>query len=131
MASIKIDDLAKAIAEDLANYTEEVTERVKDAVDVVAKEVNKEIKANVTFKQPSGDYVKAFRVKTIEETKLNKKKAWYVAKPHYRLTHLLEKGHALRNGGRSSEFPHIEYGEKLAKERMEQMAREAIKDAGR
>jgi len=42
----------------------------------------------------------------------------------------LENGHALSQGGRSRKYPHIKYGEELAQRRMEELAREAIENAG-
>jgi len=127
---IEIDDLAKAISQELESYSEEVTEKVKEVIDQVADEVMKEIKTHVKFKEISGDYVKAFRIKTLENTKYNKTKVWHVLKPFYRLTHLLEKGHALRNGKRSRAFPHIEYGEKLAQKRLVELTKGAIENIG-
>lgn len=129
MSGIKVDDMADLIAEYMSNYTENVTEEVKKAVDTVAKETNEEIKKHITFQQPTGKYVKAFRIKKAFEDKFNKKNVWYVANGQYRLTHLLEKGHALSQGGRSKPFPHIKYGEEFAKKRMEEMAKEAVENA--
>lgn len=129
--NVKIDDLAQAISKELEGYTQDVTDGVKKAIDIVGEEVNQEIKNHVTFNQPTGKYVKSFRVKTSYEDRYNKRNTWYVANGEHRLTHLLEKGHALRNGGRSRAFPHIKFGEELAKKRMEELTKEAIKDAGR
>lgn len=126
---VSIDDLAAEIVKELANYSETVTEGVKKAVDVVAKECNEEIKKNVRFNEPTGKYVKAFRIKNAYDGKYNKGKVWHVANGQYRLTHLLEKGHALTGGGRSRAFPHIKFGEELAKKRMEELTREAIENA--
>lgn len=123
---INIDELANAIAKELEDYTEAVTNDIKKAVDTVGKEVNEEIKSHITFKQLTGKYVKAFRVKTSYEDKFNKRNTWYVANGEHRLTHLLEKGHELRDGGRSQAYPHIKYGEELAIKRMEELAKEAI-----
>jgi len=131
MTTVKIDELADVIAEYMNNYTQDITDGVKKAVDIVSKEVNDEIKNHITFKQRTGKYVKAFRIKTSYEDRYNKRNTWYVAAPHYRLTHLLENGHALRSGGRTRAFPHIKYGEELAKKRMEELAKEAIEDANR
>lgn len=131
MSGVQVDEMADLIAEYMSNYTEVVNEEMKKAVDNVAKEVNKEIKSHVTFKQPTGDYVKSFRIKKTYEGRFSKTKTWYVAEPHYRLTHLLEYGHALVNGGRSKEFPHIKYGEELAERRMEELAKEAIENANK
>jgi len=128
--SINIDDLASEIVKELENYSESVTDGVKKAIDIVAKETNEEIKKHIVFKQHTGKYVKAFRIKTVSEDKYNKKSVWYVANGQHRLTHLLEKGHALRNGGRSRAFPHIIYGEELAQKRMEELSKEAIENAG-
>lgn len=127
--TINIDELASQIANELESYTEEVTTEIKKAVDTVGKEANEEIKKHITFKQPTGKYVKSFRVKTSYEDKFNKRNTWYVANGQHRLTHLLENGHALRAGGRSEAYPHIKYGEELAIKRMEELAKEAVKNA--
>jgi len=129
MSNVKADGLADLIAKYMNNYSQDVTDRIKAAVDIVAKEVNTEIKAHITFKQPTGDYVKAFRIKTSYEDKCNKGKIWYVSGGEYRLTHLLENGHAKKGGGRTDAFPHIIFGESLAQKRMEELSREAIENA--
>lgn len=125
-----VDEMADLIAEYLSNYTQGITDEIKRDVDTVAKEVNEEIKNHITFEQPTGEYVKAFRIKTSYEDRYNKRKTWYVANGQYRLTHLLEKGHVLHQGGRARAYPHIKYGEELVKKRMEELAKEAIENAG-
>lgn len=127
---LNIDDLENEIAKSLEGYTQKITDNVKDAVDKVSKEVNEEIKKRVTFKQLTGKYVKAFRIKTVYEDRYNKRNSWHVGNGQYRLTHLLEKGHALNKGGRAREYPHIKYGENLAIKRMQELGEEAIKNAG-
>lgn len=126
-----IEGLADLIAKELEAYSEAVTEELVAAVDVVSQEVNEEIKSHVTFTPRSGKYVKAFRIKKGAESRRGKTNVWHVANGQHRLTHLLEKGHALRQGGRTRAYPHIQYGEDLAKKRMEELAKEAVKRAGR
>lgn len=128
--SVPLVDLNKAIEEELRTYADEITQAQKKAVDIVAKETNAEIKNHITFKQHSGKYLKAFRTKTVKETVFGKEAAWYVAAPQYRLTHLLEKGHATPGGGRTKAFPHIKYGQELAERRMLELSQEAIENAG-
>lgn len=130
MDNVTVDDLAHAIESELNDYSEEITKGIKDKVNVVAKEVNEEIKNHVTFNNRTGDYVKSFALKTTFDSKNTRIKTWYVKKPHYRLTHLLEKGHAKVNGGRTKAYPHIKYGEELAQKRMVELSEEVINNAG-
>lgn len=125
------DDFAAALNGVLSEFSDNVVAGEKAAVDQVAGEVNDTIKEHITFRQHSGKYLKAFRLKTTEETAVGKVKTWYVKGPEYRLTHLLENGHALRQGGRTQAFPHIKYGDELAQERMMELSKEAIDNAGR
>jgi hypothetical protein len=125
-----VDDLTAEIMKNLQDYTDDVTAGVKKATDIVGNEVNETIKSHITFKQHSGDYVKAFRVAKTYEDKYKKVKTWYVKEPHYRLTHLLEKGHAMQKGGRSRAYPHIKYGEEIAETRMMELSVKAVNDAG-
>lgn len=128
--STSIDEMADLIAEYMSNYSNDVAEEVKKAVDQTADECNEEIKKHITFKRHKGDkYVKAFRIKTSYEDRFNKRKTWYVANGQYRLTHLLENGHAMPQGGRSKAYPHIKYGEEIAQRRMEELSKEAIEKA--
>lgn len=130
MSGIDINDLANEIAKELETYSEEITEGIKRAVDIVSKETNDEIKNYITFKQRTGKYVKSFRIKKIYEDRYKKVNVWCVGNGQHRLTHLLEKGHALRQGGRARAFPHIKYGEELAKKRMEELSKEVIQNVG-
>lgn len=122
----QINELADLIAAELANYSDGVTEKVKNAVDTVSKEVNSEIKSKVAFAKRTGKYIKSFRLKTSYEDEHNKRNTWYVANGEHRLTHLLEFGHAKTGGGRVEAYPHIRYGEELAIKRMEELAKEAV-----
>lgn len=129
MSTVGIDRLADLIAEYMENYSQDVTDGIKKAIGTVADEANQEIKNHISFKERSGKYVRAFRLKTSYEDRYNKRKTWYVANGQHRLTHLLEKGHALRQGGRTRAYTHIKYGEELAQKRMEKLAKEAIENA--
>lgn len=127
----QIDDFAKAVKEALEDYSDEVIQATKNAVDKTAKEVNEEIKKRVSFNQRTKKYVRAFKIKTVEETRFNKSQVWYVSNGQHRLSHLLEFGHATKNGGRTRAFPHIKYGEELALRRLPELIEEGIKDAER
>lgn len=123
--TVQVDDLAAALLEQLNAYADEVTEKTLAAVDNVADEVKETIEQHAPSHWKR--YRRAFRLKTSYSDAHNKRKTWYVAAPYYRLTHLLEYGHATRNGGRTRAFPHIRYGEELAQKRLPEEIEKAVK----
>lgn len=111
MKKVTIDNLASEISKDLAEYANVVAEDVKDAVEEVAKQAVKDIKANApknTGKYKSGWTKKQVKrgSETVEIVIYNKNKP--------QLTHLLEKGHAKVGGGRVEGKPHIAPAEEAA-----------------
>jgi hypothetical protein len=107
-------NIGDAIISALSEYSDDVAEGTKKAVDLVTKEVMFSIKAHVSFTSRTGKYIGAFREKTSFEDKRNKRNTWYVNKPHYRLMHLLEYGHKTHKNSWTRSFPHIIYGEEIA-----------------
>lgn len=112
---VKANDFAKAVYAALEEYSEELTESVKDEVRDAAKYAVKELKE--TSPKDTGEYAKSW--------KQSKKSASNASlrivvhnKDHYRLTHLLENGHAKMNGGRVEAKPHIAPVEKKVVERL-------------
>lgn len=101
-----IDSLAAEISKALQTYTSEVTEGLEKAKTNVSKDAVKQLKA--TSPKRNGDYARGWRVK-----KVGNAQVIYNA-TRGSLTHLLEKGHAKRGGGRVAAIPHIRPAEQAA-----------------
>lgn len=115
MATIKLDDLTEAVMTELRAYSEEVTEQLKEDINQTAEECVNDIKNNAP--RLSGDYKKSWKVKKAYESANDIRVVIHSAK-EYRLTHLLEHGHAKRGGGRVEGKPHIKPAEERAEKRL-------------
>lgn len=104
---VKVEDISAAFDRILSNYANATTETCKDAIAETAQETVKELRnVHVAGAEKYGswdNYRKSWKSK---KTKQGLETTIYNEK-YYRLTHLLEKGHAFKNGGRAKAFPHI------------------------
>ena len=123
---VSVDGLAAAIADALQEYSGAVMDEVKKAEDDVAKECKTNLEADSPKK--TGKYAKSWTVTVTENTALSKHVV--IHNKEYRLTHLLENGHAKRNGGRTRAFPHIKPNEEKANAEFEKRVEEVIENAG-
>lgn len=119
---IKIDGLAKAVMDGLEEYAVAVADDIKAAAKKTASDCAKELKS--TSPKKTGKYARGWKVKKSFENSASARYTVYNATA-YQLTHLLEKGHAKRGGGRVAAIPHIEPVEQKAIEEMEKKGREA------
>lgn len=114
-----INSLASEIAKTVMTYTREVKEEIEQAKQDVSKELVKNLKNNSPEK--TGSYRKGWRIK---KDKISNK---VHNKTDYQLTHLLEKGHAKRNGGRVAPKVHIRPNEERAIKEFQKRIKGAIK----
>lgn len=117
---IKMTALDKTLNQILREYTDEVTDDTKKVVDVVTKKALKVVKKHAPVDERNssrkGKYKRSLRRKTVYESLTEKKNIIYASGEEYRLTHLLEKGHATIDGGHTEKHPHFYYGDNLVKE---------------
>ena len=125
MANINIDKLAAEIAKGLADYSQEVVEKVNISSEKVGKAAVKQLKS--TSPKKSGKYAKSWTVKTEPEVGQPDNRIIHVKAPHYRLTHLLEHGHAKKGGGRVEGKPHIRPAEEMVIQEFMAEVEEAIR----
>lgn len=96
--SIKITELSSEIMKCLNEYTDEVIDTLEKTKENLADDAVKELRA--TSPKDEGKYAKGWK-----KRKVGKK--YIVHNSVYQITHLLEKGHAKRNGGRVAAILHI------------------------
>lgn len=139
---VTADSFSSAVMNYLQDYKEDIFEDVKELADKYSKEAQRELRdispkakkkvylkksllCDSNFVEP-GSYAKSWTLK-------NGKKATdiyskiVINKEHYRLTHLLEFGHALRNGKRFTGIPHIRKTEDKYKELFEKELEQKIR----
>lgn len=116
MAGIKVSELAQVVAQELADYSQDVTDGIKEEVKQVAKDVVTELKQ--TSPRNSGDYAKGWKSRVEYESPEDIRVRVYNSKKP-QLTHLLENGHAKQNGGRVNGIPHIGPAEQRAEDSLE------------
>ena len=115
MQTIKAEDLTDAVMEGLRDYARLATEDLKAAVREAGQSARKELRT--TAPKKTGAYRKSWTYKVIGET-ANTINVTVHSKDRYRLTHLLEHGHAKRGGGRVKAIPHISVAQDNAVEKM-------------
>ena len=115
-----MQDISSEIAQALSQYTSEVERQLDEIKSDVADETVAYLKAN-SPKGRRSKYAKGWRKK--------KDGTGYVIHnaTDAGLTHLTEKGHAKRNGGRTKAQPHISLAEEMAIKKFENKVERVIK----
>ena len=101
---VSVDQMADAIMDGLLEYAELAADVMKGCVKKAGNTVKKEAQAGAPVR--TGKYKKSWAVKRQRETS-NTLEVVVHGRDRYQLTHLLEKGHAKRGGGRVRAIPHI------------------------
>ena len=105
MPSLALDKFEKAVAKVLQDYADDVHAEVGELARSLAKKGAQAVKQASSQFGGSGRYAKGW-TSQYEETRLSSQGVIY-NKSVPGLPHLLEKGHALRNGGRAPGRVHI------------------------
>lgn len=122
---VQIDQLADAVMRELENYADTTTDGVKGAVKKAANTVKKEISATAPVR--TGKYAKSWATKTTGENS-HAIEITVHSRNRYQLAHLLEHGHAKRNGGRVAARPHIAAAEQHGVEELEREIERSIRN---
>ena len=123
-SNVSIDRMADEIMRGLNEYAELATEDMKEAVKSASKKVQKDIKANAP--KDTGAYQKSWTTKKVSETS-NKLHMVVHSKNRYQLAHLLEYGHAKRNGGRVDGKAHIAPAEQAGIRQLQEDIEKALR----
>ena len=108
----------------LNEYAELATEDMKEAVKHASTTVRKEIKANAPA--DTGKYAKSWTAKKVRETSQTLTMVVH-SKNRYQLAHLLEYGHAKRNGGRVEGKAHIAPAEQNGTRQLQEEIERALR----
>lgn len=104
--TIKPDQLGEALGELMNTYNEQVTEKVNNAGRKAGKQLVDRTRATAPVGY-RGAFRKSIALKEEDAGHRMKKFIWHVKPPNHRLTHLLVKGHATKDGGRTKADPFL------------------------
>ena len=122
---VTIDGLADAVMKELDEYSKVIDEDMRKAVSKAGQTVRKEISANAPKRH--GDYAKSWSTKKTRQTSRSLEVTVY-SRNRYQLAHLLEHGHAKRNGGRTRAQVHIAPAEQNGVRKLEEDIKRSIRN---
>lgn len=108
MANVTIESLSDAINNELTIYSQEITETIKNEAKSHMSQLVKQTRATAPVGNRQKHYRDNIASKKVSENDRGASYLWYVKGSDYRLSHLLEHGHATRDGGRVSGSHFIE-----------------------
>lgn len=126
-SKINVDQLATTVEATLARYAGVVVTDLRESVAETGKETLADIRSRA-LAYGWHNHAKTWKVKSEPPGRLTSggKAIVYADDPGYRVAHLLERSHPLRNGGRSRAFPYIKPAEEKAEERLLRLLRQKI-----
>lgn len=102
---ISVDEMVHAIEKELTSYQRNVVDKAMvDTTQIAMEALVKMTKDTAPVGKRRKHYKNSITSKVLHKRNLGYgqtyREVWYVKGPDYRLSHLLNNGHALRNGGR-------------------------------
>lgn len=127
-------DLDATVHDLLEKYGSQVYDVLSDCVKEVSDEAVEKLQSVSSFApggHPSGAYSKDWKQEEVKAGRLATKRVVH-NEEHYRLTHLLEKGHVSKNGthrtfGRVAAYPHIAPVNEWANEELPRLVERKLK----
>ena len=104
--NLSSDNFASALSEELGLYAADIVRKINSLSDEAVKEIVRKTKK--TAPKRTGNFRKSIASKKIVAANGVEKYVWYVKAPHYRLTHLLVKGHLKADGNRTDGHPFLQ-----------------------
>lgn len=120
-------DVGRAIVDALREYTEDVSEAIRQEVDAAARD----IKTGVEARSPvgvTGKYKKGWTITKRDSKGVTSRTVHNAKLPG--LVHLLEHGHAKRGGGRVAGRPHVAPAAEPRLQQMEENIKRIIENGG-
>lgn len=109
LSIISVDQLSEALGDLLNTYNREIITATKSEAKKAIDKLVRDTKATAPVgHRRSHHYKNSITSRKEMETDLGIEYLWYVKGSDYRLSHLLEHGHATRNGGRSKAYHFIQ-----------------------
>lgn len=99
--TISVDQLSETLEKELTLYNQSIVDGIKKQAKKSMSELVKRTRETAPVGKREKHYRDSIKSKKVDENDRSVTYLWYVDGSDYRLSHLLENGHALRDGGRT------------------------------
>lgn len=126
--NVAVENLCDSIMDELLFYGNSIVIGLDDISHKAINDLVKRTKDTAPVGKRRKHYKNSISSRKIPANRQTVTYVWYVKAPDYRLSHLLNNGHATRNGGRVKGTGFIAKAEKEVVEKFEKEIEEVIKN---